>query len=352
MGVGKANLAGGGCPSPVPLPPARPPIPPHKCHITPPLPLSRPFVAMSVPESPAQFVEDTHKKGERVVVNHGTKKIRGEKVAPFQADIVAVLKNAVIAGETVEVAYTVKRCDIPRRTSVVAHTNVFKIKQYESTPVSGEARVSIKHSSATTKKRLQKSLKAEVTSRQRCDDRRLMREEIYQREAALNATWERRAKKFSRAIRVREEGFSAVKMRYKLEVEALEKKLMRSDRAVRSAQKVSGDIAEQCSALHERISKVRAACYIHIYITNIEGEGGREGGRGEKKKSSLLSCRRPKNCAPSCPLSSSCPLSPPLSLSLLCVCIYIYTHTYTHMCVCACNSPLLHYVYIYIHVYI
>ena len=266
-GCWEGEFGGGGVPKSCSTSPGPSPHPPPQMPHNPPLPLSRPFVAMSVPESPAQFVEDTHKKGERVVVNHGTKKIRGEKVAPFQADIVAVLKNAVIAGETVEVAYTVKRCDIPRRTSVVAHTNVFKIKQYESTPVSGEARVSIKHSSATTKKRLQKSLKAEVTSRQRCDDRRLMREEIYQREAALNATWERRAKKFSRAIRVREEGFSAVKMRYKLEVEALEKKLMRSDRAVRSAQKVSGDIAEQCSALHERIIEGEG-CMLYTYIYN------------------------------------------------------------------------------------
>ena len=55
-----------------------------------------------------------------------------------------------------------------------------------------------------------------------------------------------------------------MKMRHKLEVEALEKKLMRSDRAVTSAQKASGDIAEQCSALHERMSKVRVAHYIYI----------------------------------------------------------------------------------------
>jgi hypothetical protein len=219
---------------------------------------------MSFPESPCSFIEDTSKKGERIVVNHGTKKVRGEKVAPFQADIVEVLKNAVVAGETAPIAHKVRRCDIPRRTSVVVHGNVYKIKQYEATPVSGENRVSVRDSSATTKKRLQKSLKAGLSAVQRYTERRFMQEEMYKREAALNATWERRAKNFSRAVRVREEDFPAMKKRYELEVEALEKKLMRSDRAVRSAQKVCGDIAEQCSALHERMSKVRAAHHVHV----------------------------------------------------------------------------------------
>jgi hypothetical protein len=118
---------------------------------------------MSVPESPCSFVEDTHKKGERIVANHGTKKVHGEKVAPFQADIVEVLKNVVVAGG----ACKVRRCDIPRWTSVVVHGNVYKIKQYKATPVSGENRVSVRDLSATTKKRPQKSLKAELFAVQR-----------------------------------------------------------------------------------------------------------------------------------------------------------------------------------------
>jgi hypothetical protein len=180
---------------------------------------------MSVPNTPASLDEATCKKGERVIIDHGTRKVRGELCRPFQAIVLEVLKNVVTRKGTVQIAHEVQGCDIPRRTSVVAHVNVFELRQCMATPISGEQRVSVRDLSATTraKKRLQKSLKAEVSWQARYDDRRLMREEVRQREAAINATWERRAKKFSRAIRVREEEFSAVKVRHKLEVEALEK---------------------------------------------------------------------------------------------------------------------------------
>ena len=125
----------------VPLPPTRLPsevLTPQKCRF----PLSCPFAAMSVPNTPASLDEATYKKGERVMIDHGTRKARGELCRPFQANVLEHQKNVVVQDETVQIAYKVQRCDIPRRTSVVAHVNVIELRQYLSTPVSGEQRIS------------------------------------------------------------------------------------------------------------------------------------------------------------------------------------------------------------------
>ena len=125
----------------VPLPPTR--LPPQNASLPKRLPpLSCPFVAMSVPNTPASLDEATYKKGERMIIGHGTRKVCGELCRPFQADVLEVLKNVVVQDETVQIAYKVKRRDIPRRTSVVAHVNVFELRQYLSTPFSGEQRIS------------------------------------------------------------------------------------------------------------------------------------------------------------------------------------------------------------------
>jgi hypothetical protein len=53
---------------------------------------------MSAPTTPASLDEATHKKVERVMINHGTRKVRGELCRPFQAIVLEVLKKSRRAG--------------------------------------------------------------------------------------------------------------------------------------------------------------------------------------------------------------------------------------------------------------
>ena len=69
-------------------------------------------------------------------------------------------------------SYKVRRCSIPRRASTVEAAHIHKLCQYMSTPVAGEQfRGSVRNVSAAVKSRLRKSLKAEVTSVQRWNDK-------------------------------------------------------------------------------------------------------------------------------------------------------------------------------------
>ena len=146
-----------------------------------------------------------------MTINYGTgPMVRGSRTAPFMAEIEDINGDG---------SYTVRRCDIPRRTSRVQAEHVHKVRQYMATPVVGEQfRGSVKSLSVTTKNRIKKTVTAEVSGVQRRNDQRQLKEEIIRREAAVNATWKRIEKKLSRTIQIQKEELGAVEEKHRVEM--------------------------------------------------------------------------------------------------------------------------------------
>jgi len=147
-----------------------PPTPPFivACFFSSPLssPLS-PFISPLSSLSSLPLIDEeatyTWPVGERVMINHGTHKVRGGKTIPFRAIIVSFEGCG---------KYKVRRCEMPQRTSAVDYSVIEKISQYECCPFSFDTPLQVRNLSKKSKTRLLQTLNGDVTFKERRGDRR------------------------------------------------------------------------------------------------------------------------------------------------------------------------------------